>query len=55
MNILDRKSTPNLIINLLYLRDYTDYPKNTFGIRLKKNQKTINVLLIAMADCKIIL
>lgn len=53
MNILDRKSTPNLIINLLYLRDYTNYPQNTFGVRLKKDQKTIEVLLIAMTDCKI--
>lgn len=53
MNILDRKSTPNLIINLLYLRDYTEYPQNSFGIRLHKDQRAIDVLLTVFADCKI--
>lgn len=53
MNILDRKKTPNLIVNLLYLRDYTKYPQNTYGKRLDKNQATIDILLMAMSECKI--
>ncbi len=53
MNILDRKKTPNLIVNLLYLRDCTKYPQHTFGERLHKNQVAIDILLMAMSECKI--
>ena len=53
MIIVDKNMAPNLIINLLYLRDYTNYSVETYGKRLNKNQRAIDLLLIVLKDYKI--
>lgn len=53
MSIVDNKKTPNLIINLLYLRDYTNADPKTFGKRLNKSQEQIDVLLMVLTNCTI--
>lgn len=53
MNIVDREKTPNLILNLLYLRDHTSHDRESFGVRLNTNQKKIDVLLMALTECTV--
>lgn len=48
MNFLGRKEAPNLILNLLYLRDCTSYDRESYGNRLNKSQEAIEALLAVL-------
>lgn len=51
---LGKKNASNLILNLLYLRDYTNFDTSEFGIRLNLNQEQVDTLLIQHKDDSIL-